>query len=168
MKTLLIVRHAKSSWDHADLDDFDRPLNERGLRNAPEMARRLVLREMLPDLILCSPALRTISTARLFNQQFGRMDEGLKTEKSIYEASRQDLVKLISRQNPDLNIIMLVGHNPGLRAKTGSINGVRSYMGYLDAKGKRYSFSIMMNHISADDRKLPAESAVNFLKTVRP
>ncbi|MEZ5172762.1 MAG: D-alanyl-D-alanine carboxypeptidase/D-alanyl-D-alanine-endopeptidase [Bacteroidia bacterium] len=57
---------------------------------------------------------------------------------------------------------------PGLRAKTGSINGVRSYMGYLDAKGKRYSFSIMMNHISADDRKLPAESAANFLKTVRP
>ncbi|MCB0819862.1 MAG: histidine phosphatase family protein [Bacteroidetes bacterium] len=114
MKTLLIVRHAKSSWDHADLDDFDRPLNERGLRNAPEMARRLVLREMLPDLILSSPALRAISTARLFNQQFGRMDEGLKTEKSIYEASRQDLVKLISRQNPDLNIIMLVGHNPGL------------------------------------------------------
>jgi phosphohistidine phosphatase len=114
MKTLLIVRHAKSSWDHPDLDDFDRPLNERGLKNAPEMARRLVLREKLPQLIISSPALRAISTARLFNQQFGRIDEHLQLEKSIYEAERQDLLKLISRQNPDLNTIMLIGHNPGL------------------------------------------------------
>lgn len=114
MKTLLIVRHAKSSWDHPDMDDFDRPLNERGFRNAPEMARRLVLRELLPELILSSPALRAIATARLFNQQFGRMNDGLKMEKSIYEASRQDLVKLIARQNPDLQIIMIIGHNPGL------------------------------------------------------
>lgn len=57
---------------------------------------------------------------------------------------------------------------PGLRAKTGSIHGVRAYMGYIDSKGKRYSFSILMNHISSDDRKLPAESAANFLKSVRP
>ena len=114
MKTLLIVRHAKSSWDHPDLDDFNRPLNERGLRNAPEMARRLVLRNTIPELILSSPALRAITTAKLFNQQFGRFDEFLKIEKSIYEASRQDLMKLISRQNPDINCLMLVGHNPGL------------------------------------------------------
>lgn len=114
MKKLLIVRHAKSSWDVANIDDFDRPLNERGLRNAPEMARRLVLREFVPDLILSSPANRAISTARLFNHQFGDKEGMIKTEQSIYEASRSNLCKIIDRQNPDHCLIIMVGHNPGL------------------------------------------------------
>lgn len=114
MKTLIIVRHAKSSWDIPDTDDFSRPLNERGIRNAPEMARRLVLRELLPELILSSPAKRAISTARLFNEQFGKKDEMIKMEASIYEADRQTLYRLISRQDPDLDRILIVGHNPGM------------------------------------------------------
>lgn len=114
MKTLLIVRHAKSSWDNSSLDDFDRPLNERGLRNAPEMARRLVLRNLVPNLILSSPANRAISTSRLMANQFGKSEQEIVQDKSIYEATRQDIQRLISRQNPDLDCIMLVGHNPGL------------------------------------------------------
>ena len=114
MKTLLIVRHAKSSWDHPGIDDFDRPLNERGIRNAPEMARRLVLRELLPELMLSSPAKRAISTALFFNEQFGNKSIELRTEASIYEADRETLSRIVSRQNPDLDCIMIIGHNTGL------------------------------------------------------
>jgi phosphohistidine phosphatase len=114
MKTLLIVRHAKSSWDHPGIDDFDRPLNERGIRNAPEMARRLVLRELLPELMISSPAKRAISTAEFFKNQFGIKEVDLKSEAAIYEADRETLMRIISRQNPDLDCIMLIGHNPGL------------------------------------------------------
>jgi phosphohistidine phosphatase len=114
MKTLLIVRHAKSSWESQSQADFDRPLNERGIRNAPEMARRLVLRGLTPEYILTSPAIRAISTARLMSTQFGKSDDLLMVDATIYEASRQDLYRLISRQNPDHSILMIIGHNPGM------------------------------------------------------
>jgi phosphohistidine phosphatase len=114
MKTLFIVRHAKSSWDNTSQTDFDRPLNERGIRNAPEMARRLVLRGLSPQYILTSPANRAISTAKLMAIQFGQTEEMLIIEDSIYEGSRQDLHRVISRQNPDYGTLMIVGHNPGM------------------------------------------------------
>jgi phosphohistidine phosphatase len=114
MKTLFIVRHAKSSWDNSSHADFDRPLNERGIRNAPEMARRLVLRGLSPQHIITSPANRAISTARLMAVQFGQSEEMLIVEDSIYEASRQDLHRVISRQNPDYGTLMIIGHNPGM------------------------------------------------------
>lgn len=114
MKTLFIVRHAKSSWDNASQTDFDRPLNERGIRNAPEMARRLVLRGLSPQYIITSPANRAISTARLMAIQFGQTEEMLIVDETIYEASRQDLHRVISRQNPDHEALMIVGHNPGM------------------------------------------------------
>jgi phosphohistidine phosphatase len=114
MKTLIIVRHAKSNWENQSQADFDRPLNERGIRNAPEMARRLVLRGLIPEYILTSPAVRAISTARLMATQFGKSEDLLMVDASIYEASRQDLNRLISRQNPDQSVLMIIGHNPGI------------------------------------------------------
>ncbi len=64
MKTLIIVRHAKSSWDNPDLKDIERPLNDRGEKDAPKMAKRLKEREITPDLLLSSPAVRAIETCR--------------------------------------------------------------------------------------------------------
>ena len=62
MKTLLVLRHAKSSWDHTELADHDRPLNKRGMRTAPRMGRLLIERDLVPDLILCSTAVRARTT----------------------------------------------------------------------------------------------------------
>ena len=114
MKTLYVVRHAKSSWEQEGLTDFDRPLTERGIHNAPEMAKRLIQRGPLPELIISSPANRAISTARLMALEFGISEDLIKKESSIYEAARADLMRLIARQDPDIDAIYLVGHNPGV------------------------------------------------------
>ena len=70
-KKLLIIRHAKSDWNNPDLRDFDRPLNERGERNAPEMAKRLIKNDLVPQLLVSSPAVRALTTAELFAQVLG-------------------------------------------------------------------------------------------------
>jgi phosphohistidine phosphatase len=114
MKTLYVVRHAKSSWDQEDLSDFDRPLNERGLKNAPEMAKRLMEGATIPQLIISSPAKRAISTAHIMAKEFGISEDAIKQESSIYEGTRSDWARLISRQNPDIDTIMITGHNPGV------------------------------------------------------
>lgn len=76
MKTLYLVRHAKSSWNDPDIDDFDRPLNKRGKINAPEMAQRMVERGELPNLIISSPAKRARSTAKMMAKKLGLPEAG--------------------------------------------------------------------------------------------
>ena len=71
MKTLILVRHAKSSWDAVGLEDFERPLNERGKEDAPLMAKRLKDKKIKPDIFLSSPAKRALKTARYFGKEFG-------------------------------------------------------------------------------------------------
>ncbi|MCS7087460.1 MAG: histidine phosphatase family protein [Thermoflexales bacterium] len=114
MKTLLLVRHAKSSWDYPDLADIERPLNERGLRNAPEMGRRLALRGVRPDLILSSPAVRALTTARLIAQQLDYPEDNIRVDERIYEAAPETLLTVISELDPALRVVLLVGHNPEL------------------------------------------------------
>src|SRR5690349_23982939 len=87
MKTLLLVRHAKSSWDAAGLDDFDRPLNERGKKDAPEMAKRIKDRNIHPDLFLSSPAKRAHKTAKLFAEEFGISKSEISLKEKLYGAS---------------------------------------------------------------------------------
>ena len=114
MKTLYLVRHAKSDWSDASLDDFDRPLNKRGRNNAPLMGRILREKGVTPDLIVSSPALRTITTAQLLAREIGYVQEKIVTDKQIYEASVKTLIKVISKQQASRLALMLVGHNPGL------------------------------------------------------
>ena len=92
MKTLTLVRHAKSSWDDTELADFDRPLNRRGERDAPEMARRLAATGDPPDRIVSSPALRALQTARVLAPALGIDPASLVTESRVYEASYSRLV----------------------------------------------------------------------------
>ncbi len=87
MKHLFLIRHAKSSWDHAELSDFDRPLNKRGKRDAPMMGRRLAKRGVNPDLILSSPAKRALKTARIIGSEIGSPKGDIHTDKRIYEAA---------------------------------------------------------------------------------
>lgn len=112
MKTLLLMRHAKSDWGDASLRDFDRPLAARGERDAPRMAKALKERGPLPDVIISSPALRARQTVEAVIQA-GELDARLEFNGAIYEASTSELMNLV-RKMPDADACaMLVGHNPG-------------------------------------------------------
>lgn len=108
-KTLYLVRHAKSSWADLRLSDFDRQLNERGLRDAPEMGQRLKQRKIIPEIILCSPAQRTRQTLELLD--LGA--EALFNER-IYEASVDVLLDIIQALDDRFGSAMIIGHNPAI------------------------------------------------------
>ncbi|HKJ07621.1 MAG TPA: histidine phosphatase family protein [Gammaproteobacteria bacterium] len=114
IKRLTVVRHAKSSWKHAGLSDFDRPLNGRGQRDAPLMGKRLAKRGLQPQRLVSSPARRALTTARVIAGEIGYPIEAIVTDRRIYEASVPDLLTVIGEQPGDCAELMLVGHNPGL------------------------------------------------------
>lgn len=113
MKTLYILRHAKSSWAEPDMSDFDRPLNERGLRAAPFMGELMARKGLEPYLILSSPAKRAKQTAELVKKA-GKFDAELRFEHRIYEASPQTLRQVITGIDDAYPSAMIVGHNPGI------------------------------------------------------
>jgi phosphohistidine phosphatase len=114
MKALYLIRHAKSSWDDIKLADFDRPLNQRGYKNAPFMGMILKEKGICPDLILSSPAKRAITTAEMIAQIIGYSLENIICEEKIYEANPYSLFQLIKNQEDKYSEIILVGHNPSL------------------------------------------------------
>jgi len=114
MKVLTLVRHAKSSWDYPELPDFERPLSARGRKDAPAMAALLKKAKIRPERLVSSPALRAITTARLFAVKFGIEPESIHVSPHIYEASPQTLMHIV-RSLMDLeDDVMLIGHNPGI------------------------------------------------------
>ena len=113
MKTLTLVRHAKSSWKDTSLSDRDRPLNKRGKRDAPEMGRRIVAAGIRPSLIVSSPAVRAWTTARIIADAIGYTREFLQRDKNLYLASVNGILDVIVAQDNGFNSLMLVGHNPG-------------------------------------------------------
>ena len=113
MKTLLILRHAKSSWDHPRLRDHDRPLNRRGKRDAPRMGRHIVEQDLVPDLIVSSTAERARTTAELAAAEFEDEVE-LETTQDLYHASPRAYVEVAGRCGGAADRLMLVGHNPGI------------------------------------------------------
>ncbi|MFT5619255.1 MAG: phosphohistidine phosphatase [Arenicella sp.] len=112
MKTLYLFRHAKSCWEDASLDDFDRPLNKRGKRDAPMMAKRLLEKEILPDLILSSSAKRAGKTARKVAKGIGYPKKEIEYKRAIYDSDEEDLLQLINSISDTYESIMLFGHNP--------------------------------------------------------
>lgn len=113
-KKLLLIRHAKSDWNNPELRDFDRPLNERGQRNAPEMAKRLIKNQLVPQLLVSSPAVRALTTAELFAGVFGLEKSSIRQVPEIYEARTATLLEIINGFDNKYNFIALFGHNPGL------------------------------------------------------
>ncbi|HTK39137.1 MAG TPA: histidine phosphatase family protein [Pyrinomonadaceae bacterium] len=113
MRVLYVMRHAKSSWAETDLADFDRPLNDRGQRDAPFMGNVMRDNGYVPDIILSSPAVRARETARLVRQG-GELNSELASDDRIYEASPQTLRQVVSEINDKCPSAMLVGHNPGI------------------------------------------------------
>ena len=114
MKRLTILRHAKSSWDDASLDDFNRPLNERGWKAARRIGRELKHRQMKFDFALASSAARVRETIDGFVEGYGEPDFEIRFEPSIYEASVATLLDLVRGLPEDAAAALLVGHNPGL------------------------------------------------------
>lgn len=114
MKTLTIVRHAKSSWSEPRLSDRERPLNRRGERDAPVMGKRIADAGIRPSLIVSSPATRAWTTARVIAEQLSYPTEFLQRENQLYLASLNDLLDIVVAQDDGFNSLIIVGHNPGL------------------------------------------------------
>lgn len=114
MKTIFLVRHAKSSWDDAALPDRDRPLAERGERDAPEMARRLAKRGVEPDLILSSPAKRALATAKIIARELDYKRKDIETDDRLYPGQVSELLSMIHALDDRFERVMLFGHNPAM------------------------------------------------------
>lgn len=114
MKTVILIRHAKSSWDDPSMSDFDRPLNDRGKKDAPEMAARLMKRKQKVDAFISSPAKRARKTAAIFAKEYGLGKEDLMLVDKLYHASERDFLEVISQLPESLENIAVFSHNPGL------------------------------------------------------
>ena len=127
MKKLLLLRHAKSSWADSGIADFDRPLNERGLRAAPLMGRLMRERKLRPDLVICSPAERARQTATLVIKAAG-LDAPLRFDERIYEATPARLAEIVSQIEDAAGEALLVGHNPGFEELVEKLTGEAGHM----------------------------------------
>jgi phosphohistidine phosphatase len=122
MKTLYLVRHAKSSWKYPDLDDFERPLNKRGRKNAPLMGKILKKLQVNPDIIISSPANRAATTARILAAKINYPLENIRYNETLYEFSEGALIQIVKHIDDRVAKAMVVGHNPGL-------NSMANYLG---------------------------------------
>jgi phosphohistidine phosphatase len=114
VKTLFIIRHAKSSWDFSNVDDFERPLNERGKRDAPRMGKRLKEKDIQPDQMISSPAKRAFSTAKKIAKVLKFPEDKIKTDRRLYHADEETILTVVREIKDKANIAMVFGHNPGL------------------------------------------------------
>lgn len=116
MRRIALARHAKSSWSDQSLSDFNRPLNKRGLRDAPRMGDRLAALKRTPEQVVSSPALRAISTARQYADSLALPEQAIIEDARIYEASLQALAYVVQELPEQARHVLLVGHNPGFSA----------------------------------------------------
>jgi phosphohistidine phosphatase len=114
MKTLTLLRHAKSNWKESAATDRERGLSRRGERDAPVMGSRIVEAGIRPSLIMSSPAVRAWKTAKIIAKAISYPVEFLHREESLYMADAERLLDLLAQQDNAFNSIMIVGHNPGL------------------------------------------------------
>jgi len=124
MKTLLVLRHAKSSWNDSALDDHERPLNQRGRRDAPRMGKLVREYGVIPDVVISSDAVRARLTAEAVAEA-ARYAGDILLDPHLYAACPADILSLLPtvRENP--KTVMIVGHNPGLEALVEQLTGER-------------------------------------------
>ena len=125
MKILIILRHAKSSWSNSGLSDFDRPLNERGKRDAPFMGKLLRDMNIQPDAIFVSPAKRAKQTIKKVVKELGIPESEITWKENAYLASTRELLRIIHSAPKDAQSLMLVGHNPGLTDLANQLGNAR-------------------------------------------
>lgn len=124
MLTLSLLRHAKSSWDDVDLDDFERPLSKRGASAAPQMGRAIRDLKLKPDLVLCSAAVRTRATVALVLLELGPPAPEVRYDDGLYLAAPKVILGHIRKVDKGVRNLLVVGHNPGMHALALELAGV--------------------------------------------
>jgi phosphohistidine phosphatase len=114
MKNLILIRHAKASWDNPNPDDFERPITPQGQEDAHAMGTELKKLKIHPDLIVASPAKRTMETAEIIANELGYPVSNIKTDKQIYSGGVEDMVELIKATDKKVNTLIFFGHNPNI------------------------------------------------------
>jgi phosphohistidine phosphatase len=114
MKELTLIRHAKSDWADAGLDDHDRPLNDRGLRDAPRMGRELAGRGLRPGAIVSSTALRAHTTAGIIAAELGYPEGAIVRDATLYLARPDEILRVVQGLDEGVSSAVLFGHNPGM------------------------------------------------------
>lgn len=127
MKTLLILRHAKSSWNNARLSDHQRPLNQRGRQDAPRMGRLLRTEELVPDLIISSTAERALATAEAVALSSGYEAE-IRSTRLLYHAEPEAYLDAVRQTDDARECVMVVGHNPGVSELLERLTGDQEQM----------------------------------------
>ncbi len=112
VKDVCFVRHAKSSWDQPGVDDFDRRLDARGLKDAPMMARKMRESGLIPDLIITSGANRARTTADFFRKEFGLQESAFLVRNELYEATAQQVYDVLCSAPDSASFVYVFGHNP--------------------------------------------------------
>lgn len=127
MKTLLLMRHAKSSWDNSELADFDRPLNGRGRQDAPRIGQLLAREDLTPDLIITSAARRAATTAELVALAAG-YDGDIRYTRDLYLADADTYLELARETADNVSRLLLVGHNPDMAELVSQLAGHDEHM----------------------------------------
>jgi phosphohistidine phosphatase len=127
MKTLLLLRHAKSSWKDPSVADFERPLNDRGRKAAELVGNFIASQNVTIDLVISSPAVRARQTIERLLRAASRSPE-LRFDQRVYEASATRLLEIISQIEEDRKSVLLVGHNPGMEELLSLLVGIEQHM----------------------------------------
>jgi len=125
LKTVLLIRHAKSDWNDPALKDFDRPLNERGKRDAPLMAHRLIDKKVKIDCFIASPAKRARKTAELFVKEYDKKKEDILLVDNLYLAEPSFFLEVINKAGDENKCLAIFSHNPGITDFANSLADVR-------------------------------------------
>jgi len=113
-KILIIVRHGKSSWDQKSVSDIDRPLKDRGVKDAYEMANRILKKGIRPDCIISSPALRALHTSIIFSRVFDFPVNEIIINQDMYLSEPDRILTIINETSNSIDSVMIFGHNPAL------------------------------------------------------
>jgi phosphohistidine phosphatase len=171
MKTLHLLRHAKSSWDDPSLSDEERPLSPRGRRAATAMAHHFQEKRMAPDRVLCSPSLRTRQTLDYLIPVLGSPENGgdVVFEPVIYEASPHELLELIRSTPPETSSLLLIGHNPGLASLAASLLAPNGHDASLSQLRRKYPTGALATfHLPGGEWKSVRPGSGRLLSFVRP
>jgi phosphohistidine phosphatase len=124
VKDVCFVRHAKSNWDHPNLKDYDRPLDARGLHDAPMMAKKMHELKLVPDVIITSGAKRARTTAEYFKKEFNLQDDQFIINDDIYEASTEEVFEALTKAPEHARFVYMFGHNPAFTWVANSLSGI--------------------------------------------
>jgi phosphohistidine phosphatase len=125
MKSVLLIRHAKSSWDNVLQKDFDRTLNGRGHKDAPAMAKRLLEKKIKIDTFISSPAIRALTTASYFAKVYGTKEKDIMTFPELYEAALPVFYNVVKKTSNTFNTIAVFAHNPGITDFANSLSNTQ-------------------------------------------